>query len=166
MYSAHHKAGYFSNMACDWLSIVWTYSEQGTEHGSWNDLLSDGNFNVPSLKLFIYVYESTNETRSSIFHLYMMWRFHDTSCIYQMDNVAVYDIKMQMRGIENFLNIWCYIDPYWSKKYFRKSAAFRVIVFGNKIHHFQWYIYHVSVDIKSSPLFCVFFSCKFDFLYL
>ena len=30
---ANHKAGYFSNLACDWLSIVWAYSEQETENG-------------------------------------------------------------------------------------------------------------------------------------
>ena len=30
---ANHRAGYFSNMACDWLSIVWAYSEQETENG-------------------------------------------------------------------------------------------------------------------------------------
>ena len=31
--SGNHRAGYFSNLACDWLSIVWTYSEQETENG-------------------------------------------------------------------------------------------------------------------------------------
>ena len=31
--SADHRAGYFSNPACDWLSIVWAYSEQETENG-------------------------------------------------------------------------------------------------------------------------------------
>ena len=31
--SANHRAGYFSNLACDWLSIVWVYSEQVTEKG-------------------------------------------------------------------------------------------------------------------------------------
>ena len=30
---ANHRAGYFSNLACDWLSIVWAYSEQETENG-------------------------------------------------------------------------------------------------------------------------------------
>ena len=30
---ANHMAGYFSNLACDWLSIVWAYSEQETENG-------------------------------------------------------------------------------------------------------------------------------------
>ena len=30
---ANHRAGYFSNLACDWLSIVWAYSKQGTENG-------------------------------------------------------------------------------------------------------------------------------------
>ena len=31
--TANHRAGYFSNLACDWLSIVWAYSEQQTENG-------------------------------------------------------------------------------------------------------------------------------------
>ena len=30
--SANHRAGYFSSLACDWLSIVWAYSEQETEN--------------------------------------------------------------------------------------------------------------------------------------
>ena len=30
---ANHRAGYFSNLACDWLSMVWAYSEQETENG-------------------------------------------------------------------------------------------------------------------------------------
>ena len=33
--SANHRAGYFSNLACDWLSIVWAYSKQRTENGPW-----------------------------------------------------------------------------------------------------------------------------------
>ena len=33
--SVNHRAGYFSNLACDWLSIVWAYSEQETENGPW-----------------------------------------------------------------------------------------------------------------------------------
>ena len=33
--SANHRAGYFSNLACDWLSIVWAYSGQETENGPW-----------------------------------------------------------------------------------------------------------------------------------
>ena len=31
--SANHRPGYFINMDCDWLSIVWAYSEQKTENG-------------------------------------------------------------------------------------------------------------------------------------
>ena len=31
LWSANHRADYFSNLACDWLSIVWAYSEQETE---------------------------------------------------------------------------------------------------------------------------------------
>ena len=33
--SANQRAGYFSNLACDWLSIVWAYSKQKTENGPW-----------------------------------------------------------------------------------------------------------------------------------
>ena len=33
LWSANHRAGYFSNLACDWLSIVWAYSELETENG-------------------------------------------------------------------------------------------------------------------------------------
>ena len=43
---ANHRAGYFSNLACDWLSTVWAYSEQETEngpslHNSWDVLYID-----------------------------------------------------------------------------------------------------------------------------
>ena len=31
--SANHRAGYFSNLTCDWLSMVWAYSKQETENG-------------------------------------------------------------------------------------------------------------------------------------
>ena len=33
--SANHRPGYFSNLACDWLSTAWAYSEQETENGPW-----------------------------------------------------------------------------------------------------------------------------------
>ena len=45
---ANHRAGYFSNLACDWLSIVWAYSEQETENGPWSVPIS---FMVASLAL-------------------------------------------------------------------------------------------------------------------
>ena len=35
LYSANHRAGYFHNLACDWLSIVLAYSEQEKENGLW-----------------------------------------------------------------------------------------------------------------------------------
>ena len=31
--SANRRAGYLGNMTCDWLSIVWHYSEEETENG-------------------------------------------------------------------------------------------------------------------------------------
>ena len=39
--SANHRAGYFSNLACDWLSIVRAYSEQETENGPWSLIYTD-----------------------------------------------------------------------------------------------------------------------------
>ena len=33
--STNHRVAYFRNLACDWLSIVWAYSEQETENGPW-----------------------------------------------------------------------------------------------------------------------------------
>ena len=33
--SANNRAGYFSNLACDWLSIVWAYCKQGIENRPW-----------------------------------------------------------------------------------------------------------------------------------
>ena len=33
--SANHRPGYWSNLPCDWLSIVWAYSEQETENRPW-----------------------------------------------------------------------------------------------------------------------------------
>ena len=38
--SANHRAGYFSNLACDWLSIVWAYFEQETESGPWSQCVN------------------------------------------------------------------------------------------------------------------------------
>ena len=32
LWSANHRTGYFINLACDWLSIVWAYSEKETEN--------------------------------------------------------------------------------------------------------------------------------------
>ena len=40
LYSANHRTGYFSNLPCDWLSIVWAYSEQETENGPLSGLCS------------------------------------------------------------------------------------------------------------------------------
>ena len=44
--SANHRAGYWSNLACDWLSIVWAYSEQETENGPWF-LFHKAGFQIP-----------------------------------------------------------------------------------------------------------------------
>ena len=33
--SASHRTGYFINLACAWISILWLYSEQETENRPW-----------------------------------------------------------------------------------------------------------------------------------
>ena len=54
--SANHRAGYFSNLACDWLNIVWAYSKKDIENGprsqfcTWYDstiVVTCGNFLPP-----------------------------------------------------------------------------------------------------------------------
>ena len=40
--AANHRAGYFSNLACYWLRIVWTYSEHDSENGPWLALSNQG----------------------------------------------------------------------------------------------------------------------------
>ena len=56
--SANHKAGYWSNLPCDWPSIVWAYSGQETEYGpcmlmTWGLL----NIQTPSHQYRISYYE-------------------------------------------------------------------------------------------------------------
>ena len=72
--SVNHRAGYFSNLACGWLNIVWAYSKQETENGPWSICRSGKRlfqqcFNrctifskhnpwdatLPSVDMFIYV---------------------------------------------------------------------------------------------------------------
>ena len=51
--SANHRPGYFSNLACDWLSIVWTYSEQEIKNGSRWGILNHASI-TDSLYLFSF----------------------------------------------------------------------------------------------------------------
>ena len=58
--SANHREGYFSNLACDWLSIVWAYSKQETENGPmihyglmWYSVLS---MLLPLIIIMMHVY--------------------------------------------------------------------------------------------------------------
>ena len=48
--SANHRAGYVSNLACDWLSIVWTYSEQETENGPCSVWINTKKGNIDKLQ--------------------------------------------------------------------------------------------------------------------
>ena len=53
--SANHRAGYFSNLACDWLSIVWAYSEQETENGPWAVTVVDVGEWISNKVLGVYI---------------------------------------------------------------------------------------------------------------
>ena len=57
--SANHRAGYFSNLTCDWLSIVWAYSEQETENGPWPDQLLTGTIMPSTLQTLILMMGSS-----------------------------------------------------------------------------------------------------------
>ena len=48
--SANHRPGYFSNLACDWLSIVWAYSEQETRYEKWVNTATFTSFNIKMSK--------------------------------------------------------------------------------------------------------------------
>ena len=50
---ANHRAGYFSNLACDWLSTVWAYSEQETENRPWL-LAKAANFHPMSIVISMF----------------------------------------------------------------------------------------------------------------
>ena len=50
--SPNHKAGYYSNLACDWLSIVWAYSVHETENGS--RFVASGDKGTLLIELFIF----------------------------------------------------------------------------------------------------------------
>ena len=52
--STNHRAGYFSNLACDWLSIVWAHSEQETERGHIVSIVSIFGENKSCYKILLY----------------------------------------------------------------------------------------------------------------
>ena len=49
---ANHRAGYLSNLACDWLSIALAYSEQETENGPWWKSITNTGSNQEFNRLF------------------------------------------------------------------------------------------------------------------
>ena len=66
--SANHRAGYFSKLACDWLSILWAYFKQETENGPW--LQKDpGHQQYSCWPSFFLEYSSPTNNGSKNFHL-------------------------------------------------------------------------------------------------
>ena len=67
--SANHRAGYFSNLACDWVSIVWAYSEQETENGPWYHFVLSHNWlltaTIEQRSLVLIKHAIINHTRPS-----------------------------------------------------------------------------------------------------
>ena len=66
--SANHRAGYFSNLACDWLSIVWAYSEQETENDPMSCMcrISKIPFKIPHKISYPYIER---------YDFYTTWKF-------------------------------------------------------------------------------------------
>ena len=75
--SANHRAGYFSNLACDWLSIVWAYSEQETENGPWFSILyqiGQGGFSGSHLSTSHVTLKNVDQCITWINHMKdLMW---------------------------------------------------------------------------------------------
>ena len=66
---ANHRAGYFSNLACDWLSVVWAYSEPETENvPRWNTIVEK--------ILMVYCTKDTAQ-------LHLLWYFFIYTFIHQ-----------------------------------------------------------------------------------
>ena len=64
---ANHRAGYFSNLACDWLIIVWAFSEQETENGPWtSSAFCVGEFQFIVGSYSWYFYRSSEATDSPL----------------------------------------------------------------------------------------------------
>ena len=62
--SANHREDYFSNLACDWLCIVWAYPEQETENGPWSVFI-ECRPTVPLLKRTKYMSQSKSMQHGS-----------------------------------------------------------------------------------------------------
>ena len=85
--SANHRTGYFSNLACDCLSIVWAYSEQDTENGprssSPKHLISQPTHDVIIMSLLRQNYVVTRFWRNndlSLRHMSIEMAFYWPTC--------------------------------------------------------------------------------------
>ena len=98
--SANHRAGYFSNLACDWLSIVWAYSEKGTENGPWMALHKGGDWWMNTLSRARCVYSFTNP--------HVPFRFYIIPLHLNSSNIiSIYNSQPAVGFIRQWL-IWCF----------------------------------------------------------
>ena len=85
--SANHRAGYFSNLACDWLSIVWAYSKQETENGPWSICLElhSGEWHRTSLIIKWNLNDETEKVlpKAHKFH-HFPGSIHTKSCLFSL----------------------------------------------------------------------------------
>ena len=73
--SANHRTDYFSNLACDWLHIVWAHSEQETENGPCKECLRSDNIHL-CLEAFCQMTAAKQSIFSALFSFWKV-RFHN-----------------------------------------------------------------------------------------
>ena len=69
--SANHRPGYWSNLACDWPSTAWAYSEQETENGPWTQTPSA----LTVQSQFYSDYKSSTTSKSLVGCIHQIGRF-------------------------------------------------------------------------------------------
>ena len=90
--SANHRPGYFSNLACDWLSIVWAYSEQDTENGPW--ALCFPNYRVVKPQKIFWKYKR----HKTMCHPFRLWVDQVTSFAqhWQCQPISLPDVPLPL----------------------------------------------------------------------
>ena len=96
--SANHRAGYFSNLACDWLSRVWAYSEQETENRPRSPGLNRFDTFHPPYWLFVLIF--------SLLHLQLTVPMVHKSCLELLVNAWIVRLAHTVRTAFNMC-VWC-----------------------------------------------------------
>ena len=98
--SANHRTGYFSNLACDWLSIVWAYSQQETEIGPWSDISLCLSINFMECLIAVQIMNFSSSIRLCI---YNWWCIKILPLILKKLSLALTDIFNIVINDENWI---------------------------------------------------------------